>query len=47
MSKIHIIRSHQLGLEAARVEVERIAQRVQEEFGAAYAWDGDTLRFSH
>jgi putative polyhydroxyalkanoate system protein len=46
MSKIHIIRSHRLGLEAARVEVERIAQRVQEEFGANYAWDGDTLRFS-
>lgn len=46
MSKIHIIRNHGLGLESARAEVERIAQRVQTEFGADYAWDGDTLRFS-
>lgn len=46
MSNIHITRNHRLGLEAARVEVERIAQRVQEEFGADYAWHGDTLRFS-
>jgi putative polyhydroxyalkanoate system protein len=45
MSKIHIVRSHQLGLEAARTEVERIAQRVQEEHGASYEWDGDILYF--
>jgi putative polyhydroxyalkanoate system protein len=46
MSKIHVTRSHSIGLEGAREEVERIAQRVQEEFGADYAWDGDTLHFS-
>jgi len=46
MSKIHITRNHRLGLDAARVEVERIAQRVQEDYGAEYAWDGDTLRFA-
>ena len=46
MSKIHITRNHTLGLDAARVEVDRIAQRVREDFGADYAWDGDTLRFS-
>ncbi|MGB5736917.1 MAG: polyhydroxyalkanoic acid system family protein [Thiohalocapsa sp.] len=46
MSKIHVTRNHALGLEAARVEVERIAQRIQDEFGADYVWDGDTLRFS-
>jgi putative polyhydroxyalkanoate system protein len=46
MSKIRVTRSHRLGLDAARVEVERIARRVQEDFGADYAWDGDTLRFS-
>ncbi len=45
MSEIHIVRSHQLGLEVARAEVERIAQRVQEEHGASYAWDGDILSF--
>jgi putative polyhydroxyalkanoate system protein len=46
MSQIHIVRSHQLGLEVARYEVERIAQRVQEEHGASYEWDGDTLSFT-
>ncbi|ESQ13877.1 MAG TPA: polyhydroxyalkanoic acid system protein [Chromatiaceae bacterium] len=46
MSKIHVIRNHNLGIEAARTEVERIARRVQQEFGAEYAWHGDTLRFS-
>jgi putative polyhydroxyalkanoate system protein len=46
MSKIHITRNHRLGLDGARIEVERIAKRVREDFGADYAWDGDTLRFS-
>ncbi len=46
MSKIEITRRHNLGIEAARTEVERIAQRARDDFGAHYAWDGDTLRFS-
>lgn len=46
MSVIHIVRSHQLGLEAARDEIERVAQRIEEEHGASYEWDGDVLRFS-
>jgi putative polyhydroxyalkanoate system protein len=46
MSKIHIVRRHTLSLDDARAEVERIAQRVESEFGAEYAWDGDTLNFS-
>ncbi len=46
MSKIRIIRSHTLSVEDARAEVERIAQRVQRELGADYAWDGDTLSFA-
>ncbi|MGD8207049.1 MAG: polyhydroxyalkanoic acid system family protein [Thiohalocapsa sp.] len=46
MSKIHVTRSHNLGLARARDEVEQIAQRVQEEIGAHYAWEGDTLHFS-
>lgn len=46
MSKIHIVRRHTLSLEEARAEVERIAQRVESEFGAHYAWEGDTLSFA-
>jgi putative polyhydroxyalkanoate system protein len=46
MSIIHIVRHHTLTLEEARAEVERIAQRVDDEFGAEYGWDGDTLCFS-
>ncbi|WP_200235658.1 polyhydroxyalkanoic acid system family protein [Thiohalocapsa halophila] len=46
MSKIHIVRQHTLSLEDARAEVERIAQRVESELGADYAWDGDTLSFA-
>jgi putative polyhydroxyalkanoate system protein len=46
MAKIHVTREHGLGVEAARAEIERIAQRVQEEFGADYCWQDDTLEFS-
>jgi|GEM_PF-51827 len=46
MSKIKITRSHCLGIEGARAEAERIARRMQDEYGASYAWDGDTMRFS-
>lgn len=46
MAKIHVTREHQIGLNAARAEVERIAQRIQDEYGADYCWEGDTLAFS-
>jgi putative polyhydroxyalkanoate system protein len=46
MAKIHVTREHQIGLNAARAEVERIAQRIQDEYGADYCWEGDTLEFS-
>jgi putative polyhydroxyalkanoate system protein len=46
MSKIQITRAHRLGIEAARAEAERIAQHVQDKYGASYAWDGDTMHFS-
>jgi putative polyhydroxyalkanoate system protein len=45
MSNIHVARPHHLGLEAARAEVERIAARVRDEYGAEYHWDGDVLHF--
>lgn len=47
MVSIHVTRQHQAGLALARAEVERIARRAREDHGADYAWDGDTLRFSH
>jgi putative polyhydroxyalkanoate system protein len=46
MSNIRVTRQHKLGLQAARGEVERIAQRVQDELGAEYAWLGDTMTFA-
>jgi putative polyhydroxyalkanoate system protein len=46
MSIIHVNREHHIGRDAARAEVERIAQRVRDEFGADYYWDGDVLNFS-
>ncbi|NBC49298.1 MAG: polyhydroxyalkanoic acid synthase [Gammaproteobacteria bacterium] len=45
MSKIHVARAHHLGLDAARAEVERIAARVRDEYGAEYQWEGDVLHF--
>ena len=45
MSKIHLARAHHLGLNAARAEVERIAARVRDEYGAEYHWSDDILYF--
>lgn len=45
MSKIQVTRRHDWGIEGARAEVQRIAERMRQEFGADYAWDGDRLRF--
>ncbi|MGB5834228.1 MAG: polyhydroxyalkanoic acid system family protein, partial [Thiohalocapsa sp.] len=46
MSKIQVRRTHNLGVAGARTEVERIARRVQDDYGADCAWHGDTLWFS-
>lgn len=45
MSKIHVARTHRLGLDVARAEIERIAARVRDEYGAEYHWEGDVLHF--
>jgi putative polyhydroxyalkanoate system protein len=45
MSYIRVARAHHLGLEAARAEVERIATRVRDEYGAEYHWRGNVLHF--
>ncbi|MDE3073681.1 MAG: polyhydroxyalkanoic acid system family protein [Pseudomonadota bacterium] len=46
MPSIDIRRPHQLSTAAARAVVERVAARMQEKFGMAGQWHGDTLRFS-
>ncbi|MFP4061977.1 MAG: polyhydroxyalkanoic acid system family protein [Halochromatium sp.] len=46
MSTIHVARPHRLGLDAARAEIERIATRVRDEYGADYHWEGDVLHFN-
>lgn len=46
MSMIHIVRRHTLSLADAKAEVERIAVRIENEFGAEYEWEGDTLSFA-
>ncbi|MCF7992306.1 MAG: polyhydroxyalkanoic acid system family protein [Thiohalocapsa sp.] len=46
MSIIRVSRDHNLGLDAARTEIERIAKRVEDDFGAQCSWDGDSLHFS-
>lgn len=47
MTTIHLHRPHPVGLAAARAEVERLARRVEQDYGANWAWRGDTLVFSH
>ncbi|TVQ93024.1 MAG: hypothetical protein EA400_02950 [Chromatiaceae bacterium] len=46
MSKIHVVRRHEAGLVTARTEIERVAARMRDDHGAAYAWNGNTLHFS-
>ncbi|RAN81432.1 polyhydroxyalkanoic acid synthase [Bacillus sp. SRB_336] len=46
MPKIDIRRPHQLSIEEARAVVDKVAARMQEKFGMAGQWQGDTLQFS-
>lgn len=46
MPSIHIRRPHQLPIAEARARVEHVAARMQEKFGLAGEWRGDTLGFS-
>jgi len=45
MSNIHIERSHHLGIENARAQVEELAQSLRDELHADYQWNGDSLVF--
>lgn len=45
MADIELTRSHSLGLEDGRQAVERVAQRLENDIGVEYEWNGDTLLF--
>jgi len=43
MARIHITRTHTLGLEAARAATDRVADDLRGEHGVKAHWEGDTL----
>jgi putative polyhydroxyalkanoate system protein len=45
MAQIDIQREHGRSLKEARAAVERVAERIAENFGITHAWDGNTLDF--
>lgn len=45
MSSIDILHPHGLPPEEARQAVQRLAETLADRFGAAYAWNGDSLVF--
>lgn len=46
MANIRIKRNHNLGIENARAEIEKVAQSLRSELQANYAWRGNTLLFN-
>ncbi|MDA0188903.1 MAG: polyhydroxyalkanoic acid system family protein [Proteobacteria bacterium] len=46
MSDIVISRQHEKSLADARQAAERLAVKLKGKFDLAYAWEGDTLRFT-
>ncbi len=47
MTDIYIQRKHGCDLETARKAANRVAERIGSQYGVAYHWDRDTLRFDH
>lgn len=45
MARIHITRSHQLGLPSARERITSLAEQIGREFDTEHEWQGDELRF--
>ena len=45
MAKIHFLREHRLDRDAARAEVQKLADRLAGELSASYKWSGDRLEF--
>ena len=46
MANIHINRKHSLGIETARMEVEKLAQSLKSQLQADYRWYGNKLQFT-
>jgi len=45
MSQIHIERTHELGIEEARRQVDAVALALESELHARCCWEGDRLTF--
>jgi len=45
MAHISIHRKHELGLQGAREQVEKIAENLKEKLNSEYTWEGNTLKF--
>ena len=45
MASIHIKRNHNLGIDNARTEVEKLAQTLRSDLQIDYAWSGNKLVF--
>ncbi len=43
MARITVERAHSLGKEGARAKAEKLALKLQEQYGLAPSWSGDTL----
>jgi putative polyhydroxyalkanoate system protein len=46
MADIEIVQEHSLTPQQARAAAQQVAEKVAAEFGVAYQWDGDVLRFT-
>jgi len=45
MANIHIKRKHNLSRDKAKAIIEKLAEDLKGKLGAAYHWEGDSLRF--
>ncbi|MBP1127334.1 MULTISPECIES: polyhydroxyalkanoic acid system family protein [Pseudomonas] len=43
MARITVEREHSLGKEGARAKADTLAQKLQDKYGVASVWSGDTL----
>jgi putative polyhydroxyalkanoate system protein len=43
MARITVERAHSLGKEGARAKAEKLAQKLQDQYGLQPSWSGDTL----
>jgi len=43
MARITVERAHSLGKEGARAKAEKLAQKLQDQYGLEPSWSGDTL----